>query len=169
MKSSKQPKMKITLEQYREVERLLYNHNKIKKRIVFKSENINAIVIRNYKSFLDGLPRGTSMDLKSEIEKKEEFREKIIDEIADLGQKSKLINDSLVLIKEEKYYQIIELKYFKKNTIEDIAETLGIGTTTVKRITTYLIKLLAEIIFYRDNYITNRNIDTLKMLASKTD
>lgn len=64
----------------------------------------------------------------------------------------KMINLILQDIKEDKYYQIIELKYFNKKTNEEIAEILECDVSTVSRNRNRLINTI-KIRFFPNTYI----------------
>ena len=57
------------------------------------------------------------------------------------------VNHILLDLKKDKYYQIIELKYFKKLSYEEIAEILECDTSTVSRNKNRLVNLIKVRIF----------------------
>lgn len=59
----------------------------------------------------------------------------------------RLINKALEKIEMDKYYPIIELYYFKKKTIEEIAERLNCSVGTISHNKKYLIDRLKVYIF----------------------
>jgi RNA polymerase sigma factor (sigma-70 family) len=63
-----------------------------------------------------------------------------------------LIEKALAQISNDRYYDIIELKYFKKYTHEQLAEYFDINVSVISRHRTRLINELRPIIF-SDEYI----------------
>ena len=61
-----------------------------------------------------------------------------------------MVERALDTIKNDKYYKIIEMKYFDDLTFENIAEKLEISERTAKRHKNYMIRQLQLIIFSDD-------------------
>ncbi len=59
-------------------------------------------------------------------------------------------------IEADKYYKIIELKYFNKKTLEEISEELNISIITVKRNKNRLINEMSHIFITKNDlyYLT---------------
>ncbi len=58
-----------------------------------------------------------------------------------------LIDTALKEVKKDKYFKIIQLKYFEEKSIEETAETLGVDPSTVSRNRTRLINKIKVILF----------------------
>lgn len=68
-------------------------------------------------------------------------------EIKDTAKFCELIQSALDTIKEDPYFEIIELKYFQKWTHERIAEFYGVDVSVISKRRTKLINALRPIIF----------------------
>ena len=86
----------------------------------------------------------------SELEKVENRIEKLQEEIARIENVVNMVERALDTIKNDKYYKIIEMKYFDDMTFEYIAENLDISERTAKRHKNYMIRQLQLIIFSDD-------------------
>ena len=86
----------------------------------------------------------------SEAEKIENKIEKLEKEIERLQIVVEMTEKALDTIREDKYFKIIEMKYFEEMTFEYIAEYLRIDITTAKRNKNRLIKKLQTMIFSDD-------------------
>ena len=83
----------------------------------------------------------------SELEKVENRIEKLQEEIARIEN---VVKRALDTIRNNKHYDIIEMKYFKELTFEYIAEKLDISERTAKRYKNKMIRQLQLIIFSDD-------------------
>lgn len=86
----------------------------------------------------------------SELEKVENRIEKLQEEITRIKNVVNMVERALDTIKNDKYYKIIEMKYFDDLTFEFIAEKLDISERTAKRHKNYMIRQLQLIIFSDD-------------------
>ena len=86
----------------------------------------------------------------SELEKVENKIENLQEEIARIENVVNMVERALDTIKNDKYYKIIEMKYFDDLTFEFIAEKLDISERTAKRHKNYMIRQLQLIIFSDD-------------------
>ena len=86
----------------------------------------------------------------SELEKVENRIEKLQEEIVRIENVVNMVERALDTIKNDKYYKIIEMKYFDDMTFEYIAENLDISERTAKRHKNYMIRQLQLIIFSDD-------------------
>ena len=66
----------------------------------------------------------------------------------------RLIDMALSSIRQDKFYNIIEMKYFEGMSMEEIAECCYVSTATVYRNRDRLVSALAEIIFVGDVFNT---------------
>ena len=92
----------------------------------------------------------TSKVYLSELEKVENRIEKLKEEIVRIENVVNMVERALDTIKNNKYYDIIEMKYFDDLTFEYIAEKLDISERTAKRHKNYMIRQLQLIIFSDD-------------------
>ena len=86
----------------------------------------------------------------SELEKVENKIEKLEEEIARIENVVNMVERALDTIRNDKYYKIIEMKYFEDLTFENIAEKLNISVRTAKRHKNFMIRQLQIIIFSDD-------------------
>ena len=63
-----------------------------------------------------------------------------------------MTENALKNIQDDKYYKIIELKYFEEMTLEYVAEKFGVDERTIRRQKNRLINRLRALIF-SDNVI----------------
>lgn len=96
----------------------------------------------------------SSKEYLSELEKIENRIEKLEGEIERISNLVNSIDLALDTIRDDKYFKIIEMKYFEDLTLEYIAETLDVGLTTIKRHKNRLIRKL-QILIFSDEVIKN--------------
>ena len=84
------------------------------------------------------------------MEKVENRIEKLQEEIVRIKNVVNMVERALKTIKDSKYYDIIQMKYFEELTFEYIAEKLNISVITAKRYKNYMIRQLQFIIFSDD-------------------
>ncbi len=96
----------------------------------------------------------TSKVYLSELEKVENRIEKLQEEIVRIENVVNMVERALNTIKNNKYYKIIELKYFDDMTFEFIAEKLNISVITVKRHKNHMIRQL-QLVIFSDDVIKN--------------
>ena len=99
--------------------------------------------------------KGGNHEYKADIEKQEDRKEQIQKDIEYFEEIVKLVDFALETIKADKYYRIIELKYFNKKTLEDISEELGASIITIKRNKNRLINEISHI------FITEKDLRKL--------
>ena len=90
----------------------------------------------------------------SELEKVENRIEKLQEEIARIENIVNMVERALETIKNNKYYDIIAMKYFEELTFEHIAEKLDISVITAKRYKNYMIRQL-QLVIFSDDVIKN--------------
>ena len=122
---------------FKVTEQALYLYPKIKEAI-----NKNKEEIRYLKKH--GLPNKskdiTSMNHGTIIQDKQELIEEKINKIT----QSNVINYSY---KDEKYYEIIRLKYFEGKTIDEMCEYFEVSDTTIKKAKNKLINEIRVLLF----------------------
>lgn len=141
-KISKISKIKNT---FKRIEEMLRCYRTFKRRIKELEEEYENIVIKkqvNYDPIF-----ACSYEHLSEIEKIELKKEQIKLKINKHKALADLIEFGLEEIKNDKYYKLIELRYFEKNKIEKVTEILGIGESTFRENRNRLVNKLCEIMY----------------------
>ena len=90
----------------------------------------------------------------SELEKVENRIEKLREEIVRIENVVNMVERALEIIKSNKYYDVIRMKYFEELTFEHIAEKLNISVITAKRYKNNMIRRL-QLIIFSDDVIKN--------------
>ena len=90
----------------------------------------------------------------SELEKVENRIEKLQEEIARIENVISMVERALGTIRNNKYYDIIEMKYFDDLTFEHISEKLNISVITAKRYKNKMIRQL-QLVIFSDDVIKN--------------
>ena len=136
---------------YSKTEKLLFNYNKFKKSIEYENEYIaflkNNGLQEKSKNFvgirlvLDNKDKSEILeDMIKEASKRILFTQKCIDFI-DLALKN--IND-------DEYFEIIQLRYFDRKTMEYIAEYFDTSVQTIYKHRNRLLKTLHSFLFAED-------------------
>lgn len=92
----------------------------------------------------------TSINLESTLEKQETYIEKLKNRIAKQEILIDRIENALSIIKNDEYYQIIELKYWNRYSNDKISAILNISIPTLKRHKNRMVKEV-NIIFNKSN------------------
>ena len=90
----------------------------------------------------------------SELEKVENRIEKLQEEIVRIENVVNMVERALGTIRNNKYYDIIEMKYFDDLTFEHISEKLNISVITAKRYKNKMIRQL-QLVIFSDDVIKN--------------
>lgn len=90
----------------------------------------------------------------SELEKVENRIEKLQKEIVRIENVVNMVERALGTIRNNKYYDIIEMKYFDDLTFEHISEKLDISVITAKRYKNKMIRQL-QLVIFSDDVIKN--------------
>nr|DAP62021.1 MAG TPA: Protein of unknown function (DUF722) [Caudoviricetes sp.] len=90
----------------------------------------------------------------SELEKVENRIEKLQEEIVRIENVVNMVERALGTIRNNKYYDIIEMKYFDELTFEHISEKLNISVITAKRYKNKMIRQL-QLVIFSDDVIKN--------------
>ena len=90
----------------------------------------------------------------SELEKLENRIEKLQEEIVRIENVVNMVERALGTIRNNKYYDIIEMKYFDDLTFEHISEKLNISVITAKRYKNKMIRQL-QLVIFSDDVIKN--------------
>ena len=141
---------------FQKTETLLYNYNNFVAAIRDKEEQISEI--REYglakKSAAFSTYAGDTgyIDVKSDLEKAEEKIEKIEYSIHTTRNFIRIIDNALEGLKNDPYYDLIDLRYFKGQSREEIAEYFACDVKTITRNKNRLINLL-QIKLFSDEVI----------------
>lgn len=134
---------------YRKVEVILKNYKNFQKMVVSLKEQLNNIEIVKKINPDSTKPVGY-VDYKPDIEKKEYIRDKINDEILIYTNRILKTENALKFIKKDKYYKIIELKYFENYSVEEICNELNISEKTFRTHRNRLIDSLSLYLFPKE-------------------
>ena len=155
-------KMNLTsvelLNPYQKTERLLSMYSGLKLSINRKKSQLEKLEKHGTIPLTMGISErvdGGVVDYKSEVERQEERKETLINEIDYFQKTVDLIDAGLECIKADKYYRIIELKYFNKKNLNEIAEEFQVDISTIKRNKNRLINEIVHI------FITEKELKKL--------
>ena len=121
---------------YQKTEKLISSYNLLRSSITRKinlMEDIEKNGLTPKNSGITERVKGGTENYKSDIEKKEDRLEFIKQDISFTENIVMQIESALESIKDDKYYKIIELKYFNKKTLEEIADEFDVDVRTIKR------------------------------------
>lgn len=110
---------------FRKMEEILRNYPKYQKRIEVEIENLKNPQIK--KSCGPGGQGGGNYEFKSEVEQIEELKQRISNNISRYKEIIFRIDECLNMVKDNKDYAFIQMKYFDKKTYEEIADALNIS------------------------------------------
>ena len=144
---------------YQKTEKLISIYKSLKLSVTRKIIGLEELQKNGTVSVKSGMSErvsGGNYEYKSEIEKKEDMAEKLSNEIEYFNKIIELIESALKSVEKDKYYRIIELKYFNKKTLEEISEDLNISIITVKRNKNRLINEMSHIFITKNDlqYLT---------------
>jgi RNA polymerase sigma factor (sigma-70 family) len=141
---------------FQKTETLLYNYNNFKDVIREKEEQIAELRqfgMRKKSASITSFSGSTGLiEVKSDQEKIDEKIEMIEFSISTTRSFIKIIDDAIATLKDDKYFDLIELRYFKGRSREDIAEHFDCDVSTVNRNKNRLINLL-QIRLFSDEVI----------------
>lgn len=131
---------------YKETEAMLRAYPNYKRTIERNNERVAEILINGLGERKKGKP---SENVQGGLKKYEGVPEKEVEKIEHLkAENLKIekriirIDNALMNIEDDKYYEIIVLKYFKNWTIDEIADEMGVDRKTIGRNRTRLIEEL---------------------------
>lgn len=141
---------------FQKTETLLYNYNNFVSVIKEKEEQIAELRqfgMRKKSASITSFSGNTGLvEVKSDSEKVEEKIEMIEFSISTTRSFIRIIDDAISSLKDDKYFELIELRYFKGMSREDIAEHFDCDVSTVNRNKNRLINLL-QIRLFSDEVI----------------
>ena len=156
MKNDKEIKAEKQLTPFQKTEKLLSELSLLKGAIDSK----NMLIEDLKKEGISIQKRETGVNVQSskvylsELEKVENRIEKLQEEITRIENVVNMVERALDTIKNNKHYDIIEMKYFEELTFEHIAEKLNISVITAKRYKNYMIRQL-QLVIFSDDVIKN--------------
>lgn len=137
---------------YQKTEQVLYSYNDYKKAVQDKEEKIKEIKkygLSKRSGSIIPMPSGSPKNA-SEEEKEQEAIETIQKSIVLTKRYIAIIDDALEKLKDEPYYELIEMIYFEGKTIEKVANHFNVDISTVSRKKKILINKLSIYLFSDD-------------------
>ena len=144
---------KSELTPHKKTEQLLYYFPDFKEGLKIKEETIFDIEI-------DGIPKKSNSvtifsgimggEFESELEKKETRLDELRRSVELTKKVINLIESTLNLIKDDKYYDVIPLKYWEGKTHEEIAEIFNKEVSTISKNKIRLISKIKVTLFSDD-------------------
>ena len=156
MKTDKEIKTEKQLTPFQKTEKLLSELALLKGAIDSK----NMLIEDLKKEGISIQKRETGVNVQSskvylsELEKVENRIEKLQKEIVRIENVVNMVERALGTIRNNKYYDIIEMKYFDDLTFEHISEKLNISVITAKRYKNKMIRQL-QLVIFSDDVIKN--------------
>ena len=156
MKNEKEIKTEKQLTPFQKTEKLLSELSLLKGAIDSK----NMLIEDLKKEGISIQKRETGVNVQSskvylsELEKVENRIEKLKEEIVRIENVVNMVERALGTIRNNKYYDIIEMKYFDDLTFEHISEKLNISVITAKRYKNKMIRQL-QLVIFSDDVIKN--------------
>ncbi|WP_313345944.1 hypothetical protein [Sedimentibacter sp.] len=139
---------------YQKTETLLYNYNSFKLAIKEKNEYIKYLQKYGIESKSKSITSiSTSNSYTNSKDLDEITEEKIINikkSIAITQNLINLIDSALSKLEKDKYYEVIQYKYFEKKTNDEIAEIYDVDSTTISRNKSRMINILKIYLFSDD-------------------
>lgn len=112
----------------KDIEDVLYSYPKYKNRIKEETEHLANPQLKKYCGV--GGQGKNGYEIKSEYEQIEELKQRISNNISRYREMLFRIDECLNMVKDNKDYKFIELKYFQGLTYEEIAEKLEVHVTS---------------------------------------
>lgn len=140
---------------FQKTETLLYNYNNFKNAINDKLEQIDEIKqegIRKKSNSITSFSGSASYEIKSDIDKADEKIESIEQTIQTTKNFIKIIDAAIEVLKDDPYYDLIQMKYFEGKSREDIADYYEVDVSTISRNKNRLVNLL-QIRLFSDEVI----------------
>ncbi len=156
MKNEKEIKTEKQLTPFQKTEKLLSELSLLKgaidsKNMLIEDLKKEGISIQKKET---GVNVQSSKVYLSELEKVENRIEKLKEEIVRIENVVNMVERALGTIRNNKYYDIIEMKYFDDLTFEHISEKLDISVITAKRYKNKMIRQL-QLVIFSDDVIKN--------------
>lgn len=138
-----------------DVRKLLYNYKSFKCILADKNkllEEVEQYGLPSRSSSVSIYPTSPTNDSKDDV--KEEYINTLQHQIKSLERHISAIDNALDTIKHDKYYSIIDYRYFREMSYKEIGEILYLDRTNVSRNDKRLLKKLSFCLF-PDDYITH--------------
>lgn len=115
---------------FRKMEEVLYCYKKYSRKIEKDLENLEKpVLLRNYS--LEKLGVSGYVEVKSDVERIEEYKARLVNDIDRCEEIMFRIDSALEMIKDNKDYNFIQMKYFDNMSYEKIAEELDTSLKSV--------------------------------------
>ena len=126
---------------FRKIEDVLYSYKKYVDKIKYDLKELENPQIT--KSYSIGKLTGSGyVTVKSEVERIEELKERLLNDIARHEEMLFRIDNALKMVEDHKDYSFIEMRYFNKLTYEEIADKIGVEVRTTYRIRNNILSAL---------------------------
>lgn len=126
---------------FRKMEDILYSYKKYVDKINNDLKELGNPQIT--KSYSIGKLAGSGyVTVKSEVERIEELKERLLNDIARHEEILFRIDNALKMVEDHKDYSFIEMRYFNKLTYEEIADKIGVEVRTTYRIRNSILSAL---------------------------
>lgn len=137
---------------FQRTEQLLYKRSKFVDAVVSKRERIEELKKHGLKRQSKSITKygAGSGEVKTEIERLEEKIELIESTIADTEEHIQTLDAALDKVRGDKFFKIIEMKYFEEMTHEEIGLEFEVDGSTICRNKNRLIKELSIQLFPDD-------------------
>lgn len=136
------------MDNIRAVKDLLYNYKRFKCILADKKQLLEEVAqygLPDKSNSISSYPTTPISDSKEDIE--ENYINTLQHQIKSLERHTNAINNALDVIKDDKYYKIIEYRYFNKLSYNEIGELFYLDKSTVHRQDKRLIKELESCLF----------------------
>lgn len=126
---------------FRKIEDVLYSYKKYVDKIKDDLKELeNPQITKSYS--ISKLTGSGYVMVKSEVERIEELKERLLNDIARHEEILFRIDNALKMVEDHKDYSFIEMRYFNKLTYEEIADKIGVEVRTTYRIRNSILSAL---------------------------
>lgn len=126
---------------FRKIEDVLYSYKKYVDKIKDDLKELeNPQITKSYS--ISKLTGSGYVMVKSELERIEELKERLLNDIARHEEILFRIDNALKMVEDHKDYSFIEMRYFDKLTYEEIADKIGVEVRTTYRIRNNILSAL---------------------------
>lgn len=151
----KQNMLKEKQSPFQKTETLLYNYYNFKDAVDDKMSRMRTILdegLSRKSSSISSFSKQPVYEMKNDSDKAEEKIEELMNSVQETEQYITLIDDALSKIQDDKYFGIIQMKYFEGKTREEIADEYGKDVKTITRNKNRLINKL-QIHMFANEYL----------------